>query len=47
LINFLSNLRGPEQRLSFLGAPVIEVIPVGAICGNVTVAFAALSYAGG
>jgi WS/DGAT/MGAT family acyltransferase len=47
LINtFLSNLRGPEQRLSFLGAPVIEVIPVGAISGNVTVAFAALSYAG-
>ena len=48
LINtFLSNLRGPEQRLSFLGAPVVEVIPVGAISGNVTVAFAALSYAGG
>ena len=47
LINtFLSNLRGPEQRLSFLGAPVVEVIPVGAISGNVTVAFAALSYAG-
>jgi len=47
LINtFLSKLRGPEQRLSFLGAPVCEVIPVGAISGNITVAFAALSYAG-
>ena len=46
LINtFLSNLRGPEQRLSFLGAPIVEVIPVSAISGNVTAAFAALSYA--
>ena len=43
---FVSNLRGPEHRLAFLGAPVIEVIPVPMIAGNVTVAFAALSYAG-
>ena len=43
---FVSNVRGPEHRLAFLGAPVIDVIPVPMIAGNVTVAFAALSYAG-
>ncbi len=47
LINtFVSNLRGPQQPLSFLGAPVVEMIPVSMITGNVTVAFTALSYAG-
>ena len=43
---FVTNLRGPEERLSFLGAEVREVIPVSGTAGNVTVAFAALSYAG-
>jgi len=43
---FVTNLHGPETRLSFLGAPVAEVIPVGMTTGNVTVAFAVLSYAG-
>ncbi len=43
---FVSNLHGPEHRLSFLGAPVIDVIPVSGISGNITVAFVALSYAG-
>jgi hypothetical protein len=33
-------------RLSFLAAPITEVIPVSPITGNVTVAFAVLSYAG-
>ncbi|MEV6494352.1 WS/DGAT domain-containing protein, partial [Actinoplanes sp. NPDC051633] len=42
----VTNLRGPEVRLSFLGVPITEVIPVSAITGNVTVAFAVLSYAG-
>ncbi|WP_330276248.1 WS/DGAT domain-containing protein [Lentzea sp. NBC_00516] len=47
LVNtFVSNLRGPEHRLSFLGAPVVDVIAVSGISGNVTVAFVALSYAG-
>jgi WS/DGAT/MGAT family acyltransferase len=47
LINtFVSNLRGPEDRLRFCCAPVVEVIPVPMITGNITVAFAALSYAG-
>jgi WS/DGAT/MGAT family acyltransferase len=43
---FVSNLHGPQQRLSFLGAPVLDVIPVSMITGNVTVAFVVLSYAG-
>ena len=47
LVNtFVSNLHGPEHRLSFLGAPVVDVIAVSGISGNVTVAFVALSYAG-
>lgn len=43
---FVSNLRGPEQRLHFLGAPVVEVIPIPMITGNITVAFGVLSCAG-
>jgi diacylglycerol O-acyltransferase / wax synthase len=47
LVNtFVSNLHGPERRLSFLGAPVVDVIAVSGITGNVSVAFVALSYAG-
>jgi hypothetical protein len=42
----VTNLRGPEVRLSFAGAPITEIIPVTAITGNVTVTFAVLSYAG-
>jgi len=43
---FISNLRGPQQHLQFLGARVVQMIPVSMITGNVTVAFTALSYAG-
>ena len=47
LVNtFVTNLPGPSHRLSFLGAPITEVIPVSGTTGNVTVAFAVLSYAG-
>jgi WS/DGAT/MGAT family acyltransferase len=47
LVNtFVSNLHGPDHVMSFLGAPVVDLIPVSGISGNVTVAFAALSYAG-
>ena len=47
LVNtFVSNLRGPEHALSFLGLPVGDIIPISMISGNVTVAFTALSYAG-
>lgn len=42
----VTNLRGPADRLSFLGAPILDVVPVSPIAGNTTVGFAALSYAG-
>lgn len=43
---FVTNLRGPGAPVSFLGSPVAEVFPLTAVTGNVTVAFAVLSYAG-
>lgn len=42
----VTNVRGPDQPLSFLGCPVTEIIPVTTTTGNVTVAFAVFSYAG-
>lgn len=42
----VTNLHGPDARLSFLAAPITEIIPITPITGNVTVAFAVLSYAG-
>jgi WS/DGAT/MGAT family acyltransferase len=42
----VTNLRGPDAHLSFLAVPIFNVIPVVPITGNVTVAFAVLSYAG-
>jgi diacylglycerol O-acyltransferase len=42
----VTNIHGPDAGLSLLGAPIIEIIPVSPITGNVTVAFAVLSYAG-
>jgi diacylglycerol O-acyltransferase / wax synthase len=43
---FATNLRGPGQPLTFAGAPAQMVIPIPNTTGNVTVTFAALSYAG-
>ncbi len=43
---FTTNLRGPDTLLHFLGEPIIDVIPVAIVTGNVTVSFAALSYCG-
>ncbi len=43
---FLTNLRGPDERLSFLGAEIRDILPLTTVAGNVTVAFAVLSYAG-
>jgi hypothetical protein len=43
---FVSDLRGPEQLMRLSGTGVTGIIPLGAISGNVTVAFAVLSYAG-
>ncbi len=42
---FVTNLRGPERPLSLSGIPIAGIVPLGAISGNVTVAFAVLSYA--
>ncbi|SFO87819.1 acyltransferase, WS/DGAT/MGAT [Amycolatopsis arida] len=39
-------LRGPGIRLSLLGAPITDIIPVTTIKGNITVSFIALSYGG-
>jgi len=43
---FVTNLRGPRDQLGFLGVPITEIDPVALVSGNVTVAFAVLSYAG-
>ena len=43
---FVTNLHGPPSPMTFLGATVTDIIPVTSITGNVTVSFAALSYAG-
>jgi diacylglycerol O-acyltransferase / wax synthase len=43
---FVTNVRGPAEPLAFAGAPVVAVLPVPATTGNVSVSFAALSYAG-
>jgi diacylglycerol O-acyltransferase len=42
----VTNLRGPGVPLSFLTSPITDVIAVSQITGNVTVAFAVMSYAG-
>jgi hypothetical protein len=43
---FVTNLRGPDQPVSLLGAEVDHVVPVTTTTGNVPVVFGALSYAG-
>jgi hypothetical protein len=43
---FVTNLRGPETPLTLLDVPIDAVHAVAMITGNVTVSFAALSYAG-
>jgi hypothetical protein len=43
---FLTNVRGPEVPVSFLGCTVLAVVPLSETNGNVTVAFAVFSYAG-
>ena len=43
---FVTNLRGPQDPLQFAGGPVREIILIPATSGNVTVTFAASSYAG-
>jgi len=43
---FVTNLRGPATSLTLGGHVVDSIVPLGATTGNVTVAFAILSYAG-
>ncbi len=43
---FVTNLRGPDAELSIMGAPITEVVAAAVVTGNVSVAFAVLSYAG-
>ena len=42
---FVTNLRGPDDLLTFGGAMVRAIIPIPSTTGNVTVTFAAASYA--
>jgi diacylglycerol O-acyltransferase len=47
LVNsFLTNVRGPQEHVTFSGARVTQIVPITITAGNVTVAFAILSYAG-
>jgi WS/DGAT/MGAT family acyltransferase len=47
LTNFVvSNVVGPPEPLMMLGSPVVELIPLGALAGNLALTFLALSYAG-
>jgi len=43
---FLTNMKGPETALCFLGTEISEVVPIAMVAGNVAVSFAAMSYAG-
>ena len=43
---FVTNLRGPDDPLTFGGAAVRAIIPIPSTTGNVTVTFAAASYTG-
>jgi diacylglycerol O-acyltransferase len=42
----VSNLPGPAGEIHALGAPVVDLIPIGVLAGNLTVAFLAFSYHG-
>ncbi len=44
---FLTDIRGPAVPVSFLGSTVLALVPLSGTSGNVTVAFAVFSYAGG
>jgi len=43
---FVTNLRGPAVPVAIAGVPVTGLVPISLATGNVTVAFAAMSYAG-
>jgi hypothetical protein len=39
-----SNVVGPREPLRLLGAPVLDLVPVGNLAGNLGLAFLAMSY---
>jgi hypothetical protein len=41
----VTNLRGPQTRLAFLGCPITGIMPLTVATGNVTISFAVMSYA--
>jgi hypothetical protein len=41
-----SDVIGPPTTLHLLGAPILDVLPVGSLVGNITTTFLAMSYAG-
>jgi diacylglycerol O-acyltransferase / wax synthase len=43
---FVTNLRGPATPVTLAGRKVTDLVPISLATGNVTVAFAVLSYAG-
>jgi diacylglycerol O-acyltransferase / wax synthase len=43
---FVTNLRGPAAPVTLAGRQVTDLVPISLATGNVTVAFAVLSYAG-
>lgn len=42
----VSNLPGPAGEIHALGAPVVDLIPIGILAGNLTITFLAFSYHG-
>jgi WS/DGAT/MGAT family acyltransferase len=47
MINLVeSNVTGPTEPLRLLGSPMVDVIPIGTLVGNLTVGVLAMSYAG-
>lgn len=47
LINFIeSDMVGPPAPIHLLGSRVLDLVPINALTGNLTVTFVALSYAG-
>jgi hypothetical protein len=40
------NVIGPPAPIRVLGAPVLDLVPIGVLAGNVAVSFLALSYSG-
>jgi diacylglycerol O-acyltransferase / wax synthase len=47
LVNLLtSDLPGPQDRLCFAGARVLELVQIGVVQGNIAITVGALSYAG-